>query len=130
MRSIRERLRQSTTGWCAMALDPEGEPAGHVGITPAAERDRPHVRDPPPRAFVDAVRAPAVVGERAGGAPAPPRPRRGRPRWPRDDRLYTPHGAARARVFYEREGLLGRSRAGSFSEPMLGLDLVEYRRAL
>src|ERR1700712_3966212 len=45
IRSIRERLRVRTT-WCAMALDPAGEPAGHVGITHAAERDRPHVRVP------------------------------------------------------------------------------------
>src|SRR3954452_14533408 len=43
IRSIRERLRARTT-WCAMALDPSGEPAGHVGITHAAERERPHVR--------------------------------------------------------------------------------------
>jgi len=43
-------------------------------------------------------------------------------------RLYTPHGAARARAFYEREGW---ELAGpAFSEPLLGLDLVEYRRPL
>src|SRR3954451_13543901 len=43
IRSIRERLRASTT-WCAMAVEPSGEQAGHVGITHASERDRPHVR--------------------------------------------------------------------------------------
>jgi GNAT superfamily N-acetyltransferase len=43
-------------------------------------------------------------------------------------RLYTPSGAARARAFYEREGWL--REAGSFEEPLLGLDLVEYRRVL
>ena len=43
IRSIRERLKASTT-WCAMAVDASGEPAGHVGITHAAERERPHVR--------------------------------------------------------------------------------------
>jgi GNAT superfamily N-acetyltransferase len=43
-------------------------------------------------------------------------------------RLYTPRGAARARAFYEREGW---TRAGRpFDEPLLALDLVEYRRAL
>src|ERR1700710_2210190 len=31
VRSIRERLKMSST-WCAMALDADGEPAGHVGI--------------------------------------------------------------------------------------------------
>jgi predicted N-acetyltransferase YhbS len=45
LRAIRERLKQNTT-WCAMALDEDGEQAGHVGITHAAERDRPHVRIP------------------------------------------------------------------------------------
>ncbi len=43
-------------------------------------------------------------------------------------RLYTPHGAARARAFYEREGWELEGRA--FAEPLLGLDLVEYRRPL
>src|SRR4029079_13239726 len=43
--AIRERLQESTT-WCAMAVDGDGEAAGHVGITHAAERDRPHVRIP------------------------------------------------------------------------------------
>ena len=45
LRSIRERLRQSST-WCAMAVDLRGESVGHVGITHAAERERPHVRIP------------------------------------------------------------------------------------
>jgi hypothetical protein len=43
-------------------------------------------------------------------------------------RLYTPHGAARARAFYEREGWALAPPA--FAEPLLGLDLVEYRRGL
>jgi GNAT superfamily N-acetyltransferase len=43
-------------------------------------------------------------------------------------RLFTPAGQARARAFYEREGFAtdGTLRP----EPMLGLDLVEYRRRL
>jgi GNAT superfamily N-acetyltransferase len=43
-------------------------------------------------------------------------------------RLYTPAGQARARAFYAREGwtLAGRP----FDEPLLGLELVEYRREL
>ena len=45
VRAIRERLRHATT-WCAMALEPDGEPAGHVGITHANERERAHVRIP------------------------------------------------------------------------------------
>jgi len=45
LRSIRERLRQTTT-WCAMAVQADGVQAGHVGITHAADRLRPHVRLP------------------------------------------------------------------------------------
>ena len=43
-------------------------------------------------------------------------------------RLYTPYGAARARAFYAREGW--EVSGGPFAEPLLGLDLVEYRRGL
>jgi hypothetical protein len=43
-------------------------------------------------------------------------------------RLFTPAGQARARAFYEREGF---ATAGAPRwEPMLALDLVEYRREL
>jgi ribosomal protein S18 acetylase RimI-like enzyme len=43
-------------------------------------------------------------------------------------RLYTPAGQARARAFYEREGWTTDGAARY--EPMLALDLVEYRRRL
>ena len=43
-------------------------------------------------------------------------------------RLYTPHGAARARAGCARAGWQRAGRA--FPEPLLGLDLVEYRRPL
>ena len=84
IRSIRERLRADTT-WCAMALDAEGEPAGHVGITHAAERERPHVRIPGRAHLWMLFVRPRVVGERAGGAPAPARARGGRAPGLRDD---------------------------------------------
>ena len=127
LRSIRERLRQATT-WCAMAVEDSGEPAGHVGITHAAERERPHVRIPGrAHLWMLFVRPPwwgsglAVRLHRLGLEEAA-----------RRDydaiRLYTPFGAARARAFYEREGWELASRA--FAEPLLGLDLVEYRRGL
>ena len=47
-------------------------------------------------------------------------------------RLYTPVGQARARAFYAREGWVpAPPPAGrAFAEPLLGLDLLEYRRAL
>jgi hypothetical protein len=43
-------------------------------------------------------------------------------------RLHTPAEHARARRFYEREGWT--ADAPPFYEPMLGLTLVTYRRAL
>jgi GNAT superfamily N-acetyltransferase len=127
LRSIRLRLRQDAT-WCAMALQPDGEQAGHVGITPAVDRERPHMRLParahlwmlfvrPPWWGTGlAVRLHALGLEEAG--------RQGYETM----RLYTPSGAGRARAFYEREGWELTSRA--FAEPLLGLDLVEYRRGL
>jgi RimJ/RimL family protein N-acetyltransferase len=127
LRAIRERLRAQTT-WCVLALDGDGEPAGHVGITHAVERDRPHVQIPgrahlwmlfvrPPWWGTGlAVRLHALGLEEAA--------RRGY----ETIRLYTPDGAARARAFYERNGWEQVGRA--FPEPLLGLDLVEYGRAL
>ena len=43
-------------------------------------------------------------------------------------RLYTPYGAARARR--STSARAGSSPSRAFPEPLLGLDLVEYRRAL
>jgi ribosomal protein S18 acetylase RimI-like enzyme len=43
-------------------------------------------------------------------------------------RLFTPAGNARARAFYEREGW--RAAGEAVYEPVFGMDLVEYRRAL
>jgi GNAT superfamily N-acetyltransferase len=127
LRSIRERLRQNST-WCAMALDEEGEPAGHVGITHAAERDRPHVRIPGrAHLWMLFVRPPwwgSGLATRLHRLALEQAAREGYT----TIRLYTPHGAARARAFYEREGWAAAGSA--FQEPLLGLDLVEYRRVL
>jgi predicted N-acetyltransferase YhbS len=126
VRSIRERLRAATT-WCAMAVDGDGEPAGHVGITLATERDRPHVtiegRAHLWMLFVRPRWWGTGLAARLHGLGLEEAARRGY----ETIRLYTPHGAARARAFYEREGW---ELAGpAFQEPLLGLDLVEYRRA-
>jgi GNAT superfamily N-acetyltransferase len=111
-----------------MALDAEGEPAGHVGITAASERERPHVRiEGRAHLWMLFVRPPwwgsglATRLHRLGLEEAA---RQGY----ESIRLYTPHGAARARAFYEREGWSLAPPA--FLEPLLGLDLVEYRRGL
>ena len=94
----------STTTWCAMALDECGAPAGDVGVTHAAERERPHVR----------IAGRATCGccscARRGGGPGWRRgcTGSGSRRPARRDyatiRLYAPDGGARARAFYEREG--------------------------
>ena len=127
LRSIRERLRQSTT-WCAMAVDDDGVPAGHVGITHAAERERPHVRIPGrAHLWMLFVRPPwwgSGLATRLHRLALEQAAREGY----ETIRLYTPHGAARARAFYEREGWTAAGPA--FPEPLLGLDLVEYRRVL
>src|SRR3954449_9589991 len=122
IRSIRERLRAQTT-WCAMALEPSGEPAGHVGITHAAERERPHVRIPgrahlwmlfvrPPwwgSGLASRLHRLALrQGGRGGDGEIP---------------LLTPHRGARARAFYEREGWA--TDGIPIPEPLLGLDLLE-----
>jgi GNAT superfamily N-acetyltransferase len=125
--SIRERLRQKTT-WCAMAIEVDGTQAGHVGITHAADRERPHVRLPG-RAhlwmlFVHPSWWGSGLAARLQGLGLEEAGRQGYA----SIRLYTPYGAARARAFYEREGWELASRA--FAEPLLGLDLVEYRRGL
>src|SRR4051812_7547690 len=127
IRSIRERLRSSAT-WCAMAIDGAGEQAGHVGVTPAVERERPHVRIPGrAHLWMLFVRPPwwgTGLAERLHGLALEEAARRGSA----TIRLYTPDGAGRARAFYEREGWAQASRP--FGEPLLGLDLVEYRRDL
>jgi GNAT superfamily N-acetyltransferase len=127
IRAIRERLRQSST-WCAMALEPGGEPAGHVGITCATERERAHVRIPG-RAhlwmlFVRPHWWGTGLATRLHRLGLDEAQRQGY----RTIRLYTPEGQMRARAFYAREGwtLCGRP----FDEPLLGLQLVEYRREL
>src|SRR4051812_50101251 len=101
-----------------MAIEPDGLPAGHVGITHANERERPHVPIPG-RAhlwmlFVRpswwgtglATRLHALGLEEAS--------RQGY----RTIRLYTPAGQARARAVYSPGGRAPPGRA--VGEPPLG----------
>jgi GNAT superfamily N-acetyltransferase len=123
---ITERLGLEDT-WCRIAFD-GAEPAGHVAFLAArADSDgRPlipglahlwmlFIREPwwgsglAPRLMAMALAEATAHGYAAM-------------------RLFTPAGQARARAFYEREGF---ATAGAPRwEPMLALDLVEYRREL
>ena len=121
-----ERLPKPDT-WCAIAFA-GGEPAGHVAIHQAREWDE--ARTPIPglghlwMLFIReawwgsglAARLHELAIERATAD--------GYPRM----RLFTPAGQARARAFYERRGW--ELESGPTFEPMLGLELVEYRRPL
>jgi len=113
--------------WCVLAYEGDA-PAAHVAFHTA--RDRSEERVPIPalaHLWMLFVREPwwgtglaphllALAVEEASG------------RGYDGMRLYTPAGHARARAFYAREGW---SVAGEPNyEPMLGLDLVEYRRPL
>ena len=127
IRGIRERLRRPDV-WCLVALEPGGEPAGHVGFLAAAEREPPYAGIPgrahlwmlfvrPPWWGTGlATRLHAMATEAAG--------RQGY----RTMQLYTPSGQVRARAFYEREGW--RLDGPAFAEPLLDLELVRYRRDL
>ena len=123
---IREGLARPST-WALLAYSGD-EPAGHVAVTQAREREEPrpdiaglaHVWTlfvrPPWWGSGLAARLNALVVEQAT--------ERGYAAM----RLHTPAGHARARAFYEREGW--GTDGVTFPEPLLGLDLVEYRRDL
>jgi len=123
---IVERLELPET-WCLLAHDGD-VPAGHVALLAARDRTEDRalipclahlwmlfIREPwwgtglAPRLLARAVDEAAARGNDAM-------------------RLYTPAGQSRARAFYEREGW---TIAGEPTyEPMLALELVEYRRLL
>jgi GNAT superfamily N-acetyltransferase len=123
---IGERLALPET-WCRMAFAGD-DPAGHVAFLAARERTGERALIPGlAHLWMLFIREPwwgsglarellalatAEAGERGYA----------------EMRLFTPVGQARARRFYEREGWT--SDGVPMSEPMLGFDLVEYRRAL
>jgi GNAT superfamily N-acetyltransferase len=125
-RGIRERLEQPGA-WCVIVHD-GGEPAGHVGFLPAREPEGE--RDLIPglaHLWALFVREPwwgsGLARELHAMAVAEALAREYRAM-----RLVTPAGQTRARRFYEREGWTTDGVARW--EPMLALDLVEYRRGL
>ena len=122
---ISERLALDDT-WCRIAFDGD-EPAGHVAFLAARDssvESRPvipglahlwmlFIREP----WWGSGLAPHLLSlaEATAGGYA-------------TMRLFTPAGQARARRFYEREGFAWDGIVRP--EPMLGFDLVEYRREL
>ena len=123
---IREGLGRPST-WALLALSGE-EPAGHVAITQAREREEPRPDIPGLAHFwMLFVRPPwwgSGLAARLNGLAVEEAAARGYAAM----RLHTPAGNLRARAFYEREGW--RTDGVAIPEPMLGLDLVEYRRDL
>ena len=126
LQRTREGLARAST-WAVVAFS-EGVPAGHVSLTQAREREVPRADIPglahlwqlfvrPPwwgSGLATRLNALVVAEAAARGYAA--------------IRLHTPAGHRRARAFYEREGW---STDGILlPEPLLGIDLVEYRRDL
>jgi GNAT superfamily N-acetyltransferase len=120
-------LLSFTGAWCAIAFA-EHAVAGHAAFAPALTRDDPRepiaelahlsmlfVREP----WWGTGLATELLRRATAEAAA---------RGYRSMRLETPLAHARARRFYEREGW--RVAGEATYEPTLGLELVEYRRAL
>jgi GNAT superfamily N-acetyltransferase len=123
---IAEKLREGEV-WGAVALL-DGAHAGHVAGAPARTRD--DARTPIPgmahlwhlfvrpqfwgSGLASRLHALAIDGAAERRFPAM--------------RLFTPAGNSRGRAFYEREGW--RPHGEIHFEPMLGLEMLEYRREL
>lgn len=123
---IREGLAPPTT-WATIATD-DGRVAGHVAFRQARERDEPQ-RDIPGRAhlwqlFVRRDWWGCGVASRLNALAVEEARRRGFEAM----QLLTPFDHVRARAFYAREGW--STDDVPVPEPLLGIDLVMYRRAL
>jgi ribosomal protein S18 acetylase RimI-like enzyme len=123
---IEERLPLEHA-WCMLAYDRE-EPAGHVAILAAREQGTDGTLIPGlAHLWMLFVRQPwwgSGLAQRLLALAVSEAADRGF----ESMRLVTPADQARARAFYEREGFV--SDGIVTCEPMLGLGLVEYRRAL
>ena len=123
---VREGLARPST-WAILASD-GGAVAGHVAITQAREREEPRPDIPGlAHLWMLFVRPPwwgSGLAGRLNGLAVGEAAARGYAAI----RLHTPAGNARARAFYEREGW--STDGAAIPEPLLGLDLVEYRRDL
>jgi GNAT superfamily N-acetyltransferase len=113
--------------WCRIA-EAAGEPAGHVAILAAREQAGDRALVPGlAHLWMLFVREPwwgTGLAARLHGLALEEAAARGYQAM----RLYTPARHARARAFYEREGWT--TDGLETLEPMIGLDLVTYRRSL
>ena len=127
LRGIRERLRRADA-WCVVAVEPGGEPAGHVGFMPAAEREPPQ-RPIPGRAHLWMLFVrPPWWGSGLAGRLHDLALREAAAQGYDTIQLFTPTGQARARTFYERRGWV--VEGSPWDEPFLDLELVKYSRPL
>jgi GNAT superfamily N-acetyltransferase len=106
----------------------DGEMSGHVAFVQARERDEPRPEIPGVAHLWQLFVRPRWWGSglatELNRLAVEEATRRGYETM----RLFTPAGHARARAFYEREGWSTDGEA--VFEPHLGLEIVEYRRAL
>jgi GNAT superfamily N-acetyltransferase len=122
---LRERLEDPRV-WVRVA-EHGGEMAGHVGYMPASIHPK---RDDDPglahfwQLFVRVRHWGTGLATELHGAAVQAATAAGF----REFRLFTPLAQGRARRFYEREGW--HARRQSFLEPVIGLELLEYRREL
>ena len=123
LQRIREGLALPST-WALLALS-GGEPAGHVAVTQAREREEPRPDIPGlAHLWMLFVRPPwwgSGLAARLNDVAVEEAAARGY----RAIRLHTPAGNLRARAFYEREGW--STDGVLLPEPLLGIDLVQYR---
>jgi GNAT superfamily N-acetyltransferase len=113
--------------WGLVAVD-DGHVAGHVTFVQAREREEPQTEIPGVAHLWQLfVRPPwwgSGLAARLNGLAVEEAARRGYASM----RLFTPARNARARAFYEREGWV--TDGVEVYEPLLGLDIVQYRRHL
>jgi GNAT superfamily N-acetyltransferase len=122
---LAQRLARPTV-W-ALVAEHKSSVVGYVALIPASESRRP-VEDPALMHFwMLFVRAPwwgSGLAPRLHAEACAAAAARGFAAL----RLFTPAGQARARRFYEREGWT--MSVPAYSDPDLGMEIVEYRRAL
>jgi GNAT superfamily N-acetyltransferase len=115
------------TTFTLIATDDDGAVAGHVGFLPSEVAGHPGAEPELAHLWQLFVRPPywgtGLATDLMARAVVEARRRRFA-----SMRLYTPAGQARARRFYEREGFTLDGDA--WFDERLGLEIVEYRRAL